>query len=470
MRHVRIVKLVIASFLALVFVASPVFSACDCVAFSAPETSRFFVYFPLNLASGVYLLPVEYFVPSGGDVARQAIEAFIAGLPDYIAESSGMMLVKLPKQTKVLGFKVENGVCTVDFSGDIRGVSVGAAGEAALLYAMVHTLCQFDNIDMVQILIEGQVVESLAGHVDTSQPLSRDGSDIELFTTLPDAVQHWGGGAISILQMADIVSGYPEDNTFKPDRTLTRAEFVKMLVETVKLPYLTDTQASVPFGDLSEHWVRSYVQRALAAGMISSQDYGTAFRPDEPLSREEACYLLLRAADIYLADHPELVIQPQQDEIEFRDEAAIDDKYVASILECVRRGYVQGYPDGTFMPKGTLTRAEACAIITRMQGIQGDRVLLVGPRPGFKWDGSDVFVLGFATGFEANVNWRVKTASAEVLPENYTTSSYGLGWGAFGLCIDSSFLGVAEPMELEIYLIDMKDGSEYSLVSVPLAK
>ncbi|HHY12535.1 MAG TPA: hypothetical protein GX529_07880, partial [Firmicutes bacterium] len=155
----------------------------------------------------------------------------------------------------------------------------------------------------------------------------------------------------------------------------------------------------------------------------------------------------------------------------FKDVSSIQKKYLASITECVERGFIEGYPDGAFRPDGTLTRAEACAILTRMQGIQGERVLLLGPKPGFKWDGSSVFVMGFATAFEANVNWRARTGSgADVIKQNYTTSTYGIGWGAFGLCIDHRLLQADEPIAIEIYLIDMKDGGEYSLVRVPLAK
>jgi hypothetical protein len=470
MRYVGLLRTVAAAFLAFVFIATPMLSAFDRVAWSAPDISRFFVYFPLSLVTDVYLLPVEYIVPATTDPAREAIEAFIAGLPDYIAKASGMMVVSLPKQTEVLDITVEHGVCTVDFSGDIRGVSVGAAGEMALLYAMVETLCQFDHIDSVRILIDGEAAETLAGHVDTSQPLGKDQSDIRRFITFPDAAQHWGGGAISILQISDIVSGYP-DGTFQPHGILTRAEFLKMLVEAARLPHSGGAQEPPPFDDVEAHWCHNYVQRALDAGLISVQDYGNSFGPDELLSREEACYLLVKASDVYLANHPDLVIEAKQTVLGFKDEAEIQDKYVEAVRECAKRGFVQGYPDGTFQPKATLTRAEACAILTRMQGVQGDRVLLVGPKPGFRWDGSHVFAVGFATAFEANVNWRVRTASGvDVIPENCTAATNGLGWGAFGLCIDARLLDSAEPMDLEIYLIDMKDGAEYSLVSVPLAR
>ncbi|HHY17003.1 MAG TPA: hypothetical protein GX524_02915, partial [Firmicutes bacterium] len=130
-----------------------------------------------------------------------------------------------------------------------------------------------------------------------------------------------------------------------------------------------------------------------------------------------------------------------------------------------------GYPDGTFRPDSTLTRAEACAILGRMQGVQGKDVLLLGPKPGFRWDGSDAFVIGFATAFEANVNWRVKALSgASFISENYTTSSNGMGWGVFGLCIDRTLLQAEESLVLEVYLRDMKDGGEYGLAQVLLVE
>ncbi len=470
MRCVRFTKAVVAVILALIFVTAPVSMLYNGVAYSAPNMSRFFVYFPLYLQSGIHLMPVEYLVPATATPAREAVEALIAGLPDYLVESSGMMIVPLPKQTKVLNINVEYGMCTVDFSGDIRNVSVGSGGEAALLNAIVETLCQFQGIDSVRILIDGMPADSLAGHVDITQPRGRSESDSKWFMTFPDALQHWGGGAIAALQVSDVVGGYP-DNTFKPDRNLTRAEFVKMLVETANLPYSTGGHESFPFKDVVDHWCRPYIERALAAGIVSSEDYGYTFKPDEALPREEACYLLIKCSDIYLANHPELILEPREAGIGFRDVSSIQKKYLASITECVERGFIEGYPDGTFRPDGTLTRAEACAILTRMQGIQGEKVLLLGPKPGFKWDGSSVFVMGFATAFEANVNWRARTGSgADVIKQNYTTSTYGIGWGAFGLCIDHRLLQADEPIAIEIYLIDMKDGGEYSLVRVPLAK
>ncbi|HUX08100.1 MAG TPA: GerMN domain-containing protein [Acidobacteriota bacterium] len=61
----------------------------------------------------------------------------------------------------------------------------GVSGELMTVYSIVNTLCvNFPSIRRVQILIEGAEVETLAGHVDISQPL---GLNEELFVPTPAA-------------------------------------------------------------------------------------------------------------------------------------------------------------------------------------------------------------------------------------------------------------------------------------------
>ncbi|MBC7339263.1 MAG: GerMN domain-containing protein [Firmicutes bacterium] len=53
-------------------------------------------------------------------------------------------------------------------------MNVGSLGEALAVAAIVNTLTEFPQIRQVQILVEGKQVESLAGHVDVSRPLTRN--------------------------------------------------------------------------------------------------------------------------------------------------------------------------------------------------------------------------------------------------------------------------------------------------------
>lgn len=461
-RRLVLICAIAASILAAQFGTHPAVASAEAGEALAEEesVSRFTVYFPLYLVSGIYVYPVEYFVPRTESPARAAIEALIAGLP----ESRGLR--RIPSTAKVLNLTIENRICTVDFSEDILQTNVGSGGEAALVNAIVYTLGQFPSVDKVRILVGGKPAETLAGHVDISGPLEPNGE--MLFRGFEDSGQHWAGGAIMALQSMDILAGY-EDGTVKPDRTLSRAEFVKMLVETLELPDAPDQ--GVPFADMETHWSRSHVQRALAAGLISASDYGSNFNPDGVIPREEMANLLAPARESYAAAHPDIKYSAQSAVLSFTDSAEVDARYLERVRKCAELGLLEGYPDGTFGPKRGLTRGEAATVLARMMGMRGAGTMVVVsyPEPGFKWDDGQFVILGAASAFEATVEFRFLGPGREVVYRDYTTSTLGMAWGAFGVSVDTS-LFKGEPTLLEVFLTSMEDGSDSVVTGVPIER
>ena len=80
----------------------------------------------------------------------------------------------IPKQAKLRSVKLEGGVAKVDFSQDlVKHFVGGSTGEEMLVGSIVNTLTEFPEVQKVQILIEGKEVETLAGHMDLSTPISR---------------------------------------------------------------------------------------------------------------------------------------------------------------------------------------------------------------------------------------------------------------------------------------------------------
>lgn len=94
-------------------------------------------------------------------------------------EKEGNLAV-LPWGTELLSYQYdpENKLATIDLGGSIRDVA-GSAGEIFAVYSLVNSLTEIEGIDKVQILINGQVVESLAGHIYLGDPLSPDYSFLE---------------------------------------------------------------------------------------------------------------------------------------------------------------------------------------------------------------------------------------------------------------------------------------------------
>lgn len=80
----------------------------------------------------------------------------------------------LPKKTTIRALKISNGLAVVDFSREAVRIDRGSWGEALVVWSVVNTLTKFPQVEAVQILIEGEPVETFAGHFGLSQPLRRN--------------------------------------------------------------------------------------------------------------------------------------------------------------------------------------------------------------------------------------------------------------------------------------------------------
>lgn len=93
--------------------------------------------------------------------------------------------------------------------------------------------------------------------------------------------------AVALLKDKGVISGF-EDNTFRPDNTLTRGEAATILTKLVKGEY--DTVADFP--DTENHWSRDAVNYLVSADIIHGYEDGM-FRPDKDISYYEAINLVM---------------------------------------------------------------------------------------------------------------------------------------------------------------------------------
>lgn len=82
----------------------------------------------------------------------------------------------VPAQTRVLSVTEQDGLATVDFSRElISSHPGGSVSELLTAYGLVNTLAEnFPHIRQLRILVEGEALTSLKGHVDLRQPISAD--------------------------------------------------------------------------------------------------------------------------------------------------------------------------------------------------------------------------------------------------------------------------------------------------------
>lgn len=82
----------------------------------------------------------------------------------------------LPKDVAVLDATIEGDTATVDFSQEIENANLGSGGEMFVVEQIALTMLQF-GAPKTQILIEGQVEETLAGHVTICGPVEAPDPD-----------------------------------------------------------------------------------------------------------------------------------------------------------------------------------------------------------------------------------------------------------------------------------------------------
>ena len=107
--------------------------------------------------------------PATTAVIRDAVTAMLTVKADDADYTS-----LWPRGTSVRGARVSGTTAYVDLSAEARKGSSGGAGEAASLQQLVYTVtAAAPSVHSVQLLIEGQAVETLWGHVDTRKPIAR---------------------------------------------------------------------------------------------------------------------------------------------------------------------------------------------------------------------------------------------------------------------------------------------------------
>lgn len=113
-------------------------------------------------------------------------------------------------------------------------------------------------------------------------------SDTNSYTDV--AAGSWYNNAVSTLSAIGVLGGY-EDGSFRPNASITRAEFAKIAVSFFELEGL---DCENPFLDVAPGaWYAESVAAAAEIGLIEGYE-GGLFRPDAPITRAEACTIVNR--------------------------------------------------------------------------------------------------------------------------------------------------------------------------------
>lgn len=172
----------------------------------------------------------------------------------------------------------------------------------------------------------------------------------------------WYAEAVDRLSGMNIVNGMAE-GSFNPQGEVTRAQFVKMLVQAMEYKKIDSLSFEdlKPFKTSKPHWASVYIETALRNGVIVKAEIEDNFYPDVPLARKDMGMMMFRT----------LKLEQSTGANPFEDLTEANGCFTRLYEEYLVRGTVIG-GKRLYKPEGLTTRAEAAVIISRMMDYKTD--------------------------------------------------------------------------------------------------
>lgn len=236
-----------------------------------------------------------------------------------------------------------NNLYTWEVQGDVGAVTRDG----------IFTLSDADEAEGSILVSVGGVTKKIPVHITDNR------------SAFADTEHHWARLIVDKMAETGIINGMEEDGVlvFKPDSNINRAEFASMIVNYMGLD--TDEYANneLKFTDLDQipGWAQGAVKAACGEGYIfgRSDDGGLtyAFAPYDKITRAEAMTILGR-----------LISEdtPNYGDVQFADSGDIPDWAAEGVNKLCFLGVVNGYEDNTILPLGSMTRAEAAAMLYKL--------------------------------------------------------------------------------------------------------
>jgi len=169
----------------------------------------------------------------------------------------------------------------------------------------------------------------------------------------------WAETAIKALAKKNIINGVG-NNKFEPNGTVTRAQFVKMLVLALELPM---EFSEAPFDDVTAaDWFYHYVHTAYKNGIVKG---ASSFGSERAITRAEMAVMCYRAAEAGG------IKTEGNKSLDFKDSGSIPDYAKEAVAALVNNGIINGMGDNTFAPGNTSSRAQAAKIIYGILQLKG---------------------------------------------------------------------------------------------------
>lgn len=198
-----------------------------------------------------------------------------------------------------------------------------------------------------QVVVAQQIISGGGGGPVEDQPADPDDTGVSDWLNTKDHLAY--------------LAGYP-GGTFGPDQNMTRAEAAQMFYN---LLLEKDVEITVEFEDVpADAWYATPVNTLASLGILSGVGDGQ-FDPDRSITRAEFTVIAMKFANTSGGG------------VNIFSDVNEDDWFYSAVVDSTQYGWINGYPDGTFRPEATISRAEVTVIVNHMLGRAADRPYVI---------------------------------------------------------------------------------------------
>lgn len=198
-----------------------------------------------------------------------------------------------------------------------------------------------------QVVVAQQIISGGGGGPVEDQPADPDDTGVSDWLNTKDHLAY--------------LAGYP-GGTFGPDQNMTRAEAAQMFYN---LLLEKDVKITVEFEDVpADAWYAKPVNTLASLGILSGVGNGR-FDPERSITRAEFTVIAMKFANTSGGG------------VNIFSDVNEDDWFYSAVVDSTQYGWINGYPDGTFRPEATISRAEVTVIVNHMLGRAADRPYVI---------------------------------------------------------------------------------------------
>lgn len=212
----------------------------------------------------------------------------------------------------------------------------------------IETATHAGATDSEQVVVAQQIISGGGGGGPVEdQPANPDDTGVSDWLNTKDHLAY--------------LAGYP-GGTFGPDQNMTRAEAAQMFYN---LLLEKDVEITVEFEDVpADAWYAKPVNTLASLGILSGVGNGR-FDPERSITRAEFTVIAMKFANTSGGG------------VNIFSDVNEDDWFYSAVVDSTQYGWINGYPDGTFRPEATISRAEVTVIVNHMLGRAADRPYVI---------------------------------------------------------------------------------------------